>query len=184
MLPYYLNLNKRLISDELSETLLEIAKNHINDFTDYKGQATGIADGNSYIAPFRHASLFNHNEIQEFKNSCILKFFPVFMMHRPNVKVDIHADDPNGRNCVIITPLFPKTNYVPTRFWEKDKTEPVAICHFDNFNSTLVNTQIHHDLENIDSYRFNLQFCFTEPMEEVAHLYQTGQLFKNKLTFN
>ena len=178
MLPYYFNLNKRLISDELSETLLEIAKKHIDDFTDYKGQQNGLKDGNSYIAPFRHADLFNHSEIEELKKVCTLNFFPIFMMHRHTTKVDIHIDDPNSRNCVIITPLFPKVNYVPTRFWEKGKTEPVAICHFDNFNSTLVNTQIYHDLENIDSYRFNLQFCFNESMEKVAHLYETGQLFK------
>ena len=179
MLPYYLNLNKRLVSDKLSETLLEIAKIHIDEFRDYKGQESGTTDGTSYIAPFRHSELFNHSEIEELKKSSTLNFFPIFMMQRPNTVVKIHADDPNGRNCVIITPLFPKVNYVPTRFWEKDKTEPIAVCHFDNFNSTLVNTQIHHDLKNIDSYRINLQFCFTEPMEEVAHLYETGQLFKN-----
>ena len=179
MLPYYLNLNKRLISDELSETLLEIAKNHIYEFRDYTGQSTGSTDGTSYISPFRHANLFNHSEIEELKKVCTLNFFPIFMMQKPNTVVKIHADDPNGRNCVIITPLFPKVNYVPTRFWEKDKSEPVAVCHFDNFNSTLVNTQAYHDLKNIDSYRINLQFCFTEPMKEVAQLYETGKLFKN-----
>ena len=179
MLPYYLNLNKRLISNELSETLLEIAKNHIDNFINYRGQLTGRKDGNSFLSPFGNANFFNHSEIEELKNSCMLKFFPLFMMHRPNTKVDIHIDDPNNRNCVIITPLFPKINYVPTRFWKKNKTELVAVCNFDNFNSTLVNTQISHDLENIDSYRFNLQFCFKESMEEVAHLYETGQLFKN-----
>ena len=179
MLPYYLNLNKRLISDELSLTLLETAKNHIDDFIDYKGQATGIKDGNSYISPFKYPDMFSHDEIKELTNSCTLKFYPIFMMHRPNTKVDVHADDPNSRNSVIITPLFPKENYVPTRFWEKGNTNPVAVCHFDNFNSTLVNTQMYHDLENIDSYRFNLQFCFKEPMAEVAHLYETGKLFKN-----
>ena len=178
MLPYYLNLNKRLISDELSEILLEIAHQYIDDFTDYKGQASGLTDGTSYIAPFRHADLFNHIEIEELKKVCTLNFFPIFMMQKPNTVVKIHADDPNGRNCVIITPLFPKENYVPTCFWEKYKTEPVAVCNFDNFNSALVNTQIRHNLKNIDSYRINLQFCFTEPMEEVAHLYETGQLFK------
>ena len=52
MLPYYLNLNKRLISDELSETLLEIAKQHIDEFKDYTGQANGLKDGTSYISPF------------------------------------------------------------------------------------------------------------------------------------
>ena len=179
MLPYYLNLNKRLISDELSEILSETAKNHIDEFRDYKSQNFGVTDGNSYIAGPRHAEFFNHNEIKELKKVCTLNFFPIFMMQKPNTVVKIHADDPNGRNCVIITPLFPKVNYVPTYFWEKDKTEPVAVCHFDNFNSTLVNTQILHNLENIDSYRINLQFCFTEPMEEVAQLYETGQLFKN-----
>jgi hypothetical protein len=178
MLPYYLNLNKRLISDDLSQSLIKIAKHHIDDFTDYKSQETGLKDGNSYIAPFSHSELFNHSEIKELTNSCMLKFFTIFMMHRPNTIVDIHVDDPNGRNCVIITPLFPKVNYVPTRFWGKNKTDLLSVCHFDNFNSTLVNTQIYHDLENIDSYRFNLQFCFTEPIEEVAHLYETGQLFK------
>jgi len=179
MLPYYLNLNKRLISDELSETLLELAKKHIDEFTDYRGQANGLPDGTSYIAPFKHANLFNHIEIEELKKNCTLNFFPIFMMQRPNTVVKIHADDPNGRNCIIITPLSPKGSYVPTRFWEKNKTEPVAVCHFDNFNSTLVNTQMLHDLENINNYRINLQFCFTESMEKVAHLYETGQLFKN-----
>jgi hypothetical protein len=182
MLPYYLNLNKRLISDKLSETLLGIVKHHIDDFADYKSQSTGKPDGNAYIAylaPFIHPDLFLHSEINELKKSCALNFSPTFMMHRPNTKVDIHSDDPNGRNCVIITPLFPKVNYVPTRFWEKDKTEPVAVCDFSDFNSALVNTQINHDLKNIDSYRFNLQFCFNEPMKIVADLYQTGKLFKN-----
>ena len=179
MLPYYLNLNKRLISDELSETLLEIAKVHIDEFRDYKGQANGLTDGTSYIAGPRHAEFFNHNEIKELKNSCTLKFFPLLMMHRPNTKVHPHIDDPNNRNCVIITPLFPKVNYVSTRFWGENKTDLLSVCHFDNFNSTLINTQIIHDLENIDSYRFNLQFCFNESMEKVAHLYETGQLFKN-----
>jgi len=177
MLPYYLNLNKRLISDTLSETLLEIANTHIDEFRDYTGQQSGQPDGTSYISPFRHADLFNHLEIEELKKTSTLNFFPIFMMQRPNTTVKIHADDPNGRNCVIITPLFPKVNYVPTRFWEKGNNQPVAVCHFDNFNSTLVNTQKYHDLVNIDSYRINLQFCFNEPIEMVAHLYETGQLF-------
>jgi len=182
MLPfYYLNLNKRLISDALSETLLEIVHQHINDFIDYKGQEGGKKDVNSFISLFRHADLFKHNEIEELKKFCTLNFFLTFVMHRPNTIVDIHIDDTNGINCVIITPLFPNVNYVPTYFWERGKIEPVAVCHFDNFNSTSVNTQHYHNLENNDTYRFNLQFCFTEPMEVVAALYQKGELFKNTL---
>ena len=68
MLPYYLNLNKRLISNELSETLLEIAKNHIDNFINYRGQLTGRKDGNSFLSPFGNANFFNHSEIEELKN--------------------------------------------------------------------------------------------------------------------
>jgi hypothetical protein len=181
MLPYYLDLNKRIISDELSNTLLEIANRHIDDFIEYKGQNNGELDGNSSLSSFRRPDLFNHFEILKIKKSCILKFYPVFIMHKPNTVVKRHKDDPNHRNSVIITPLFPKANYVPTRFWEEDKNEPVAICRFENFNSALLNTQMQHDLENIDSYRINLQFCFDESFDVVADLYLTGKLFKKQV---
>ena len=181
MSQYFLNLNKRLISDELSNTLLEIANRKLESFIDYHGQLTNEWDGNSYLYV---DEISNNPDIVRIKNSCSLYFFTVIMMHKPNVTVKKHVDDPNNRNCLIITPLAPKENYAPTRFWEKGNPNPVAVCDFSDFNSALVNTQMIHDLENCESYRFNLQFCFNEPYQVVKELYEKGELFKNTVDNN
>lgn len=176
MYPYFLNLNKRIITDELANYMLEIANSKLDSFVDYRGQETNTLDGNSYLYT---EEITNNPEILQLKDSCNLYFFALVMMHRPNVTVVKHIDDPNHRNCLIITPLEPKENYASTRFWEKGNPNPVANCTFPNFNSALVNTQKIHDLENTNTYRFNLQFCFNEPFEVVSDLYIKGKLFKN-----
>ena len=176
MLPYFLNLNKRFISDDLAKTILTLAEKNKKHFIHYRMQSTGLPDGNAYLtlrAPFTIPG------IEKIKSSCSLELLPLVMMHVPNVVVDKHIDDPNKRNCLLITPLSPKENYVPVHFWEEDGLEPAATCEFEKFNSAIINTQVLHELTNGNEYRFNLQFCFNESFDEVIDLYQKGILFKN-----
>jgi len=175
MLPYFLNLNERIIDDETCSLLLEIANKNIESFKVYRGKINGELDGNASYSSEEVASI---SKIQNLKKSCKLDFYPLIMMHRPNIIVKKHKDDPNKRNCVMVTPLSPKENYAPTAFFKCHYAEDsVAICEFLNFNSVFLNTQQIHSLKNYDDYRFNLQFCFNESFEIVTDLYQKGQLF-------
>ena len=176
MLPYFLNLNKRIIDDELCLVLLDIANKNIKAFQDYRDQRDNEIDGNSF---YYSKDLSSIPKIQDLKKSCKLNFYSVLLMHRPNIVVKKHKDDPNKRNCVLATPLTPKENYASTLFWSRESKDPVAVCDFPNFNSVFLNTQKIHSLKNYNVYRFNLQFCFDEPFEVVTDLYQNGQLFDN-----
>jgi hypothetical protein len=177
MSPYFLNLNERIVDDELSLILLDIANKNVESFRDYRGGMNNDYDGNS---TFSLKNITPIPKIQELKNSCILNFYPILFMHRPNIIVKKHRDDPNKRNCVLVTPLAPKENYAPTNFFQNfNDEEPVATCDFSNFNSVFLNTQQIHYLKNYDVYRFNVQFCFNESFEVVTDLYQKGQLFNN-----
>jgi hypothetical protein len=176
MLPYFLNLNERIINDEACLMLLEIANTNIESFLDYRGRLNNEFDGNSTYS-LRNTLI---PKIQELKNSCKLNFHSTLFMHRPNIIVKKHRDDPNKRNCVLVTPLAPKENYAHTNFFQNfNDEEPVATCDFSNFNSVFLNTRQFHSLKNYDVYRFNVQFCFNESFEVVTDLYQKGQLFNN-----
>jgi len=177
MLPYFFNLNKRIIDDETCLELLDITYENIKAFQDYRDQRDDKIDGNSF---YYSKNVTSVPKIQDLKKSCKLNFYPVLLMHKPNIIVKKHKDDPNKRNCVLSTPLTPKENYAHTLFWSsRESKDPVAVCDFSNFNSVFLNTQELHSIKNYNVYRVNLQFCFDEPFEVVTDLYQNGQLFDN-----
>jgi hypothetical protein len=161
MLPYFYNLGKRLINDETTNHLISLATQRKDEFFAYNGTAgkDKFEDGNSILA--KH--LYDVPGVKRLLQSCKLKCYPILMMHKPNVKVYRHIDDPNARNTLLITPLQPLTNYPPTFFYESNNL--VATCNFDNNNSFLFNTQKQHDLVNYDQIRLNLQLCFIEKFD-------------------
>ncbi len=179
MIPYFFETANRIISQDLSEKLIEISFNNLEKFISYKSKLTpGLVDGNNFLYGPLLDSL---DEIKKITNSCSLSCFPMIIMHKPMVKVIKHRDDPNKRNTVLSTPLFPNKEYVSTNFWEKDQngvaTLLAAVCVFTNNNSVFLNTNKIHNLENNDNYRLNLQFCFDEPFEHVTELYKENKLF-------
>ena len=176
MKPYYLNLNKRLISDSFSTKLVEIAESNINSFESYVSKVYNEPDGIEYL---NNNKIAYYPEIAKLKKICRLDFSPVLIMQKPNTVIRPHVDDGNKRSSLLITPLMPRINYVPTLFWDRNTKTHVATCEFPNFNTALINTKELHGLTNINVHRINLQFCFNESFETVANLYETGELFKN-----
>lgn len=174
--PYFYKLTSTLLDAETERLIVDKAMENPEEFFAYKGQATGKEDGN-YI--FVKGFLRELEGVQRLIKSCTLECYPLVMKHHPNTPVPIHIDNPNGRNCVIISPLIPTTGYAPTHFWNSfDAAEPVATVEFDDMIPALINTQRLHSLTNNDNLRMNFQLCFTEPFTTVRELLQTGKLFK------
>ena len=183
MRPYFYKLSHSLISDTLKEKIIKLSNEQLGDFISYTGQRTGKADGNH----FYFGKLLNEDpDIISLISSCTLTCFPIIMLHYPNTKVLRHIDNPNKRNCVLLTPVFPKEDYTPTWFWnptgefdtwEDQDLEPAATCNFENQNSVLLNTQQPHSLTSNDSFRINFQLCFERSFDDVYEKLRQNTLF-------
>lgn len=173
MIPYYFDLGRRIISDEISSTLIDLFHAYREDFVQYKTHSGRVHDGNNFI---RGHHLKNNLKIQDLIDSVLLPCYPVLMMHQPNTEISRHVDDPNKRNSIIITPLLPESGFPPTRFYQNDSL--IAECNFEKNNSYLVNTQVYHDLKTNDEYRLNFQLSFNESFDKVLDLFLKNQLFK------
>lgn len=171
MLPYFLKLKNRLISDQLSEMLIDISLNNVDKFTEHIAD-TGITDGNNYL---HSEKLELIPEIKTLKDCCSLDFYTIIYMHKPNSKVIKHIDNPKYRRSNIIHPLFPKKNYASTYFWEGD--DQIAVCEFTDNLPVILNLDKYHSLDNFNTYRINLQFSFKEDFETLVNLYQSNKLF-------
>ena len=176
MLPYFLNLDKELITEETKQKLLDLSISNIDNFISYRTQKSNAVDGNTFLKPSYFDSI---PELKQLINSCTLPCTALGMLHKPHTSVIKHTDDPNKRNTVIIIPLQPKENFPPTFFWtnESDDT-PVATCNFGP-HGAIFNTQIFHSLVAGPDTRVNFQLCFNEPFAFIVDLYQQGRLFKN-----
>lgn len=176
MLPYFLHLDKELITEETKQKLLDLSLSNVSNFISYKTQKNNVDDGNHVLKPSYYDNL---SEVKTLLESCALKCFPIGMMHKPHSDVPKHTDDPNKRNTIIIIPLQPKENFPPTFFWANEHDEvPVATCDFGP-HGAIFNTQIFHSLVAGPDIRVNFQLCFDEPFDFVADLYKQGRLFRN-----
>jgi hypothetical protein len=190
MIPYFYKLQSTLISEELGDKVVKLALDNLDKFVSYKGQKTGIEDNNNYyFGPL----LSQEPEIQRLVGSCTLECFPIIMLHRPNIKVIRHVDNPNRRNTVLSIPLFPKGSYSPTWFWkpkesfekwslfeklEEIELELVATVDFTDNMPVLLNTQKVHSLDNLtESFRVQIQLCFGDSFEAVYEKLRTNTLF-------
>ena len=171
----YHKLTTPLLTDEQKDILVKRALADDSNFFAYTGQKTGKPDGNHiYVRGFLRETDFVQNIIK----SCTIECYPLIMKHYPGTPVPIHIDNPNGRNCVIITPLIPTVDYVPTLFWKTfEDSEPYEVATFSNGESILVNTQVLHSLTNNNNLRMNFQICFEKSFQEVKQLLLENKLF-------
>jgi len=173
MLPYYIKVDKRLISDNLSTELTKFALDNADKFTTHT-DACGNFDGNSFFTGMHLQEL---PEIKAIQQSCSLDFYVMLALHKPNITVIKHRDDPKYRKTNLIHPLFPQTEYVPTVFWEDRSNKIACICDFSDKLPVFLNLNKMHGLTNNDSIRVNLQFSFHESFETVSSLYKEAKLF-------
>jgi hypothetical protein len=174
--PFFYKLPFRLLDNETENLIVNKAMENPSEFFAYKGQATGKEDGN-YI--FVRGFLRELEGVQRLMKSCTVECYPLVMRQFPNTLGPIHIDNPNGRNCVIISPLLPKVDYVPTQFWESfDSTVPLATADFSDRMPALINTQRLHNITNNNNLRMNFQLCFTDKFSVVKALLVEGKLFK------
>lgn len=173
---FFYKLNHKLLDTETEKILVQVAEEKQTEFVQYAGHNTGKPDGNYY---FIRGPLRELEGVQKWVKSCVLDCYPLIMRHYPNIEVPRHVDNPNGRNCIIISPLLPAEDYVPTNFYKTlDDETPAATIDFKDRMPVLLNTQQVHGLQNNDKLRINFQLCFTEKYEVVKELIKTDQLFK------
>jgi hypothetical protein len=172
MLPYFYNLQKRIISDSFSTKLISIYNENKESFAPFKGPENRY-DGNRF---FPNSVLVDYSEIQSFQKTCVLENRVLLLMQPPHEQVIRHIDRPPFRKSAILTPLLPALNYAPTNFYENDVK--VTEIDFKDRNSVLFNTQKFHDVKNGDSVRLNFQIVFSETFEEVLDLVLNDRLFK------
>jgi hypothetical protein len=175
---YYHKLDNKLLTTETEDQIVQIAINNPDEFVPYKSQRTGNLDNNWYLV---RGPLRSVVQLQHLMQSCVLNCYPLIMRHFPNVEVPIHKDDPNARNCVLINPIVPKTDYVPTNFYtDFNESSKVESVDFSDGLPALVNTQALHNLYNNNNLRINLQLCFRESFETVQNLLIEDKLFSQK----
>lgn len=194
-MPYFHKLSRRILSKEFEQKVIDLTFQHLDAIVAYKAKQSGLEDGNNYLDK---PQLESEPEIQALLGSCALRCYPLLMVHKPNVSVRKHVDDPVGRNCVLIHPIYPKENYSPTQFWRiKNATptlfakiknsrlqdwdaaqlEQAAVCDFADGMPAFVNTQKIHSVSNNDTYRINFQLCFADSFERVVDRFVNGTLF-------
>lgn len=174
--PFFYKLPFRLLDDKTENLIVEKAMENPSEFFAYKGQRTGKEDGN-YI--FVRGFLREVEGVQRLMKACTVECYPLIMKQHSNLKGPIHVDNPNGRNCVIITPLVPKKDFVSTNFYTSfEDTVPVASVDYSDELPTLINTQRLHNVNNNDNLRMNFQLCFKNSFVEIRNLLLDGKLFK------
>jgi hypothetical protein len=184
MHPYFQNLDRQLFTEEEKLSLVLFFSNNHGNFYQYKNNLGELDDNNV------HYSISNLHLPPVARVLIELNIRPtavVGLMHKPNIKLIRHKDEKDMRRTVIICPLSPAPGlYTPTHFYKLKEgctrardTEWAAACTFDNGVPAIVNTRQFHDLTNNDSYRYNLQFCFSQSFEEITGLYLEGRLFRD-----
>lgn len=146
--------------DEIQE-IENLCVSYISQFFEYTTNR-GNKDGNRICIPEQKPFL---KYLNKFSFDC----HAMFMHHKPDVQVIRHVDDPNKRNCVLITPLYNNSKISPCYFYENDHVEtPTATCHYEYGKSTLINTQQYHDLKNNENERYSFHVCFENDFDEVV----------------
>ncbi len=168
MFPYFYKLNKRIISDALSEKLIDYFYANENNFS-------SIPDGNWYLLS---DEVSKFTEVLELKNSCNIWCNVVLLKHLPNTQITRHVDGGWYRKSVLATPLLPYDNYPSTFFYDNEYDEAKATIDFSDRNSVLFNTNKYHDLKTNNFVRLNFQMVFSEPFEVVHNLLLEDKLFK------
>jgi len=179
MLLYCYPLSHNIITLDEVESIQLMSQKNESKFIDYVSQY-GHRDNNKFLTPFKFHSFYHELPfIKKLVSGCSLKTFPVIMKHTAGSTVRRHIDDHKDRRTLLSIPICPEVNYPPTYFWETmESIEPIAIATFDTMLPCLFNTTLIHGLTNThESDRINLQFCFSEPIELVAELFNSKKLF-------
>lgn len=172
---YFYKLSNHLIDEETRSILISHATGKSDEFFAYKGQRTGKEDGN-YI--FVRGFLKEVEGVQRLIRACTVECYPLIMKQHANLKGPIHIDNPNGRNCVIITPLIPEKDFVSTNFYTSfEDTVPIVSVDYSDGLPALINTQRLHNLNNNDNLRMNFQLCFENSFNEIRNLLLANKLF-------
>jgi len=173
MLPYFINLNNRLISDDETNDIRDFAFTHIDKFINHN------YDGNYN---FSTISMLKNNipAIGELERRFKIRTKLALLCHLPKTEVIKHIDSSFSRNTVLMIPINPLGNYPPGYFWNTlEDTDPISICDFANNSAILFNTRkIHSVINDSDKHRLNLQFSFYEDIETVYKLYSNGDLLE------
>ena len=173
MLPYFINLNNRLISNDETNEIRDFAFTHFDKFMNQS------FDGNYN---FSSMSILKNNipAIDKLERRFKIRSRLALLCHLPRTEVIKHVDSSFSRNTVLMIPINPLDNYPPGYFWNTlEDTDPISICDFANNSAVLFNTQkIHSVINDSDEYRLNLQFSFYEDIETVYKLYSSNELLE------
>lgn len=173
MLPYFINLNNRLISDDETNEIRDFAFTHIDKFINHN------YDGNLM---FSSISMLKNNipAVDKLERRFKIRAKLSLLCHLPRTEVIKHVDSSFSRNTVLMIPINPLDNYPPGYFWNTlEDTDPISICDFTNNSAILFNTRkIHSVINDSDEHRLNLQFSFYEDIESVYKLYSSNKLLE------
>ena len=172
--PYYYNIPNNIFSVEFKKYIQKFSMDNLDNFTTHRNRKN-IPDGNRYY----YSEIFKrHLEVQYLMQCSTIPFYMIIMLHNPNTTVVKHVDGQSRRSAVIMEPVCPIENYPPTWFWGGEQWETLqATADFSDMKPKLVNTQQPHNLETHDTYRINVQLCFSEPYEVVKELLENNILF-------
>lgn len=178
MLPYFYKLRHKILLTQEKDKAAAIALTRLEKFWMHGNSKYGDSGNNilygKFVQDIEFISFIS-------KNTCV-SHYPIVIMHTPNSHITRHRDIPNNRDTVLTIPIYPNQNYAPTLYFKDSiQIEPEAICDHSDEMPSFMNTTELHEVRNSDSYRLNIQLCFTKKIEEIVELYESGKLFKDEL---
>jgi hypothetical protein len=175
MEPYFYNLENHLFSIDERKVIETTFRDNIQKFTAYIDFRGDIDDNNI----LKHRELSSNKSISRILSSLNIRPRSIIgLMHKPNTILKRHIDD--TRHGVIICPIYPLPgHYTSTDFYKLySDNNYTCSCIFPDNIPAIINTQEIHSVNNINDYRFNLQFCFNEDFSYLVQQYKQGKLFK------
>jgi hypothetical protein len=122
-------------------------------------------------------------DMEEFKRSITIKTKSkgTILYTAPNTRLKIHKDTRvNYRQCSVIVPLYPDTDYSPTLFYPDGPESDVVLALQRDQCPALIDLQTYHTVYNDTPYpRFNFQISFGIPntFSELSTLIDNGKFF-------
>jgi hypothetical protein len=171
MLPYYWRFPRTLISTADAIESENIILNSLHKFSPVP------RDLNKNIY-FSEPIISDLPVVDKLKSALIYQNVGyVAIMNPPGCSTPRHIDH-ISRSTLIYIPLFPRTGYTRTLYYDDETTDLLATTtEYNDMMPVLMNTQIYHAIEYTLVRRVSLQINICLPIEQVVEMWNTNKLF-------
>jgi hypothetical protein len=177
MLPYFIPMPELAISDELKD---KIFSRCYNDKSIREDDCVGTEYFNRNLRLAKEVFDIEQEAIELENRFTIPRVHKSLLYYKPGDTAEIHVDAMFGRVSVMCWPIFPKVEYHPLVFWEKnDQGTPYKVTEVGLDGTPFIfNATKLHSVGINTIPRINLQVSFYEPIELIAQMIKENRLFR------